>query len=205
MTVALWMPRLGHARGSSHILVACEYIPLLPPTMLITRSASASVSDDGHLLAISNLTTGFDIYNVISSAPVRCLRQRIGQPFPVPVLFVHGGQALLTGSTTGDVRLWSTASGQLHRGFNADGKPIFSVIRCDLLPSAADKKVLTIAAYHHLHPQHTNKDRFVFATGVLDSDGGSGITLWEAHDLGEHHPFAVPAILIPSLQTKRTK
>ena len=80
-------------------------------------SAHASLSDDGELIAVSNLVSGFDIYSMESettlysfghSVETRALRN-------TPVLFIHGGFALVGGSSQGNVHIWDIRSGRkLH-------------------------------------------------------------------------------------------
>lgn len=72
---------------------------------------NSSLSDDGRHLAVANMVTGFDIYNLKSEDHAQItqtpLRHDMGQMSPTPVRFVHGGHALLAGSATGRPHLWS--------------------------------------------------------------------------------------------------
>ena len=81
----------------------------------IFLSCNTSLSPDHQLLAISNMSTGFDIYDLDSDEPVMSMTHAIRKQIGPPVLFVHGGQALLGGSSTGRVDLWDVDSGRrLH-------------------------------------------------------------------------------------------
>ncbi|KAI0708453.1 WD40-repeat-containing domain protein, partial [Earliella scabrosa] len=70
------------------------------------KIASASLSEDGLYLAISNLTTGFDVYRTDTQKPVGSYKHDIGDSRPTPVLFIHGGHAIVGGSTVGIVNIW---------------------------------------------------------------------------------------------------
>lgn len=64
---------------------------------------------------MSNLITGFDLYSLQSEEPYRAFSHGDGTSFPVPVRFIHGGNAIVTGSTSGKVQLWDVSSGRpLH-------------------------------------------------------------------------------------------
>ena len=57
----------------------------------LLHSGSVSLSDDGVLIAISNLMKGFDIYRMVTEEPVTSFEHNIGQPMLTPVLFTHRG------------------------------------------------------------------------------------------------------------------
>ncbi|KAI0364053.1 WD40 repeat-like protein [Pilatotrama ljubarskyi] len=77
--------------------------------------ADASISQDGHLIAVSNVISGFDVYAVDSGAAVCSFGHTVGEFRKVPVLFVHDGLALVGGNMHGDVHLWDVDSGRkLH-------------------------------------------------------------------------------------------
>ena len=78
-------------------------------------SAAASLSTDGKFFTVSNLLTGFDIYAMDSEHPLRSLIHQMGEQYPTPVIFIHGGHAVVGGSTVGEVDLWDFDSGRkLH-------------------------------------------------------------------------------------------
>ncbi|KIP01816.1 hypothetical protein PHLGIDRAFT_326339 [Phlebiopsis gigantea 11061_1 CR5-6] len=75
---------------------------------------SASLSPDGSLLAISNLKTGFDLYDMSSDAPFSTFDIEEGhEGYQLPVLFIHNGHALIGGSRSGQVRIWDVQSGRM--------------------------------------------------------------------------------------------
>lgn len=77
-------------------------------------SARASLSPDGSLLAVSNLVRGFDIYRTDTQEPVGMVPQKVGTQQPTPVLFIHGGKAIVCGSTSSNLQLWDVDLGKLH-------------------------------------------------------------------------------------------
>ncbi|RDX44266.1 WD40 repeat-like protein [Lentinus brumalis] len=75
------------------------------------KIASASLSEDGALLAVSNLAQGFDVYRTDTGQPAGTFRHIVGKPQPTPVLFIHGGRAIVGGSTVGTVHVWDLEQG----------------------------------------------------------------------------------------------
>ncbi len=78
----------------------------------IATSGDASFSSDAKYVAVSNLLDGFEIYQMDSEEPYRAFTHEMGDLFPTPVRFVHGGNAILTGSTVGKPQLWDVDSGR---------------------------------------------------------------------------------------------
>ncbi|OSC99815.1 WD40 repeat-like protein [Trametes coccinea BRFM310] len=68
--------------------------------------ARSSLSPDGSRLAVSNLVYGFDIYDVDTGALALAVTHDIGKEYPAPVLYIHGGHAIVGGSTVGMVNIW---------------------------------------------------------------------------------------------------
>ena len=83
------------------------------PVLIGLRSANASVTADGTRMVVSNLT-GFDIYALETMESEGSLSHTVGDVYPVPVLFVHGGTAILGGSTVGEVELWNVITRRKH-------------------------------------------------------------------------------------------
>ena len=88
--------------------------PLAMPLTRCPHSASASLSPNGSLLAVSNLVTGFDVYRTDTEQPIASFEQPIQKPNVVPVLFIHGGRAIVGGCDSGTVNVWDIALGKLH-------------------------------------------------------------------------------------------
>lgn len=80
---------------------------------MLKSSAAASVTEDGSRLAVSNLT-GFDIYALKTMRSEGSYPHTVGEIYATPVLFVHGGNAVLGGSVVGQVGLWDVTTGRKH-------------------------------------------------------------------------------------------
>ncbi|RDX51282.1 WD40 repeat-like protein [Lentinus brumalis] len=125
------------------------------------KIASASLSEDGEHLAVSNLAQGFDVYRTDTGQPVGTFRHTVGKPQPTPVLFIHGGRAIVGGSTVGTVHVWDLDQGgrfPLH------------------IPNEAP--VLAIAG--HYQPQQDQPYRFRIATGTFKEGTDCACIIWEA-------------------------
>ncbi|KAG2098114.1 hypothetical protein BD769DRAFT_1368948, partial [Suillus cothurnatus] len=57
-------------------------------------------------LAVSNLHTGFDLYQLETGEPWGCLQQAISTGLWVPVKYIHSGFAVMGGSTSGQLDIW---------------------------------------------------------------------------------------------------
>ena len=74
------------------------------------------MSPKGSIIALSVMGTGFDVYDLdtgvclASFADVSGGGERI-----VPVLFLHGGRALLGGGTAGRATLWNVHNKRIHQ------------------------------------------------------------------------------------------
>ncbi|KAI9062810.1 hypothetical protein FKP32DRAFT_1554326, partial [Trametes sanguinea] len=64
------------------------------------------LSPDCSHIAVANLVDGFDIYDLETGSVALSLFHEVGKKYPVPVLYVHGGTAILGGSTAGMMDLW---------------------------------------------------------------------------------------------------
>ncbi|KAI0351495.1 WD40 repeat-like protein [Trametes cingulata] len=127
----------------------------------------ASVRPDLARIVLSNATSGFDIYDLDSGSPEAFLPAGPGACRAVPVLFIHGGNALLSGSTTGQVALWDVDRRRRHH----------------TLLHADDEVVLAIAA-HYLEPS----DRFLVATGVMGGAARGSVFVWKAEGMARVPP-----------------
>ncbi|KAI8969517.1 WD40-repeat-containing domain protein [Trametes punicea] len=96
----------------------------------------ASVSPDGAHIVISNMVSGFDMYDLATQATVRSFRHdSIDGIRTVPVTFVHGGHAIFGGSTVGKATLWNADNGRRHQTFTLGREFVhFSQQSCTLMP-----------------------------------------------------------------------
>lgn len=78
---------------------------------------------------------GFDLYDINSGQPHGTIRGKedqvvaVGVSKPLPVLFVHDGRALLSGSHTGAVHLWDVESKKIVQTLRHASESLKS---CDL-------------------------------------------------------------------------
>ncbi|KAI9061944.1 WD40 repeat-like protein [Trametes sanguinea] len=68
--------------------------------------ARSSLSPDGSRIVVSNLLSGFDVYDVESGSLVLTLFHKVSKQYPVPVVYGHGGHAIISGSTVGVIDIW---------------------------------------------------------------------------------------------------
>ncbi|EIW57908.1 WD40 repeat-like protein, partial [Trametes versicolor FP-101664 SS1] len=68
--------------------------------------ADADITADGRTMVISNMTTGFDLYDVESMSSMGTYKHDVAALRMVPVTFIHGGNAVVSGSTVGEAHLW---------------------------------------------------------------------------------------------------
>ncbi|TFK89649.1 WD40 repeat-like protein [Polyporus arcularius HHB13444] len=74
----------------------------------------ASMTLDGTRLVVSNMRSGFDIYDAATGRAVGTLKHPVNQVRAIPVRFVHGGNAILGGSTVGAAHLWDVTELRMH-------------------------------------------------------------------------------------------
>ncbi|KAJ2994492.1 hypothetical protein NUW54_g7542 [Trametes sanguinea] len=140
--------------------------------------AHSSVNPNGDAIAISNMMSGFDLYDLTSLAVLRSFTHPVKALCAVPVRFVHGGHALLGGSTAGTAHLWNVHNGRLHQKFS-------------LTPST---KVMTVDANYD-----ASTDRFLIAAGVSDGGTSAPVIVWMARDIGRRPAAGKASVMWPSL------
>ncbi|KAI0801860.1 WD40-repeat-containing domain protein [Irpex lacteus] len=125
-----------------------------------TSGCIASVSPNGEFFAVSNPPARFDVYRIDgqpdSHTPVRVLVDESDADLPespTPVVFVHDGHALLTGSSTGTPKLWDAGKGILHHRIHVQ----------------AGKRILAVAASFSINEEDPAMDEFKIALGLLDT------------------------------------
>ncbi|KAI0725237.1 hypothetical protein BC629DRAFT_1578226, partial [Irpex lacteus] len=116
-------------------------------------AGSCDLSPDGATLATSNCRGSFEVYP-FETGRHKTLQVSGEERRPLPVLFVHHGHALITGSSAGKARLWDPATKHIHNHFNT-GK---------------GTRILAIAASHQMG-QEMEKDShgLLLATGVTSA------------------------------------
>ena len=77
------------------------------------------------------MISGFDIYDLAQGKIVRSFTHEVGeQQRAIPVLFVHGGTAVVGGSAVGYVNLWFVDSGVKLEPFHIPSMFAFVPIGC---------------------------------------------------------------------------
>ncbi|TFK80345.1 YVTN repeat-like/Quino protein amine dehydrogenase [Polyporus arcularius HHB13444] len=135
---------------------------------------SASVTPDGARLIISNVTSGFDIYETETGESVGTLAHPVSGMFAVPVLYVHGGNAVIGGSTCGEVHVWDATALRVHQVLRHAGKTGGYLVSDSLYSHATESdRILALSAHYDV-----TRDRFLIATGRTDADADMSITIW---------------------------
>ncbi|KAI5988766.1 WD40-repeat-containing domain protein [Pisolithus albus] len=126
---------------------------------LKTLVGGMHISPDGNTLVVSNLDSGFDVYHLNNCT----LDGSILHPChgrKIPVVFIHGGFAVLSGSSLGQVSIWDTSS-----------RTLLQVLKHEAMDT-----VLAITAY-----AEWESDRFIIATGTIAKENSQpGTYLWHA-------------------------
>ncbi|KAI5989697.1 WD40-repeat-containing domain protein [Pisolithus albus] len=87
---------------------------------LKTLIGAMHISPDGNTLVVSNLDSGFDVYHLNNCT----LDGSILHPChgrKIPVAFIHGGFAILSGSSLGQVSIWDASSRTLLQVLKHEG------------------------------------------------------------------------------------
>ncbi|KAI0328923.1 hypothetical protein GY45DRAFT_1253934, partial [Cubamyces sp. BRFM 1775] len=64
------------------------------------------ITPDGRRLITSDLVSGFDIYDVQTTASIGSVMYPTGKSVQaIPVIFAHGGNTIIGGSAIGEVRV----------------------------------------------------------------------------------------------------
>ncbi|PIL33262.1 hypothetical protein GSI_04712 [Ganoderma sinense ZZ0214-1] len=124
---------------------------------------SASVSPDSKYIAVSDVFTGFHVYHLDNGKSFKHFEQEVSEERPVPVIWVHGGNAILGSSTIPKIMVW-----YVHTG----SKRI-------TLPIPGNSKVLAVTAY-----DDSNSDGQVFfiAGGTETKDHEFSVVIWRAEE-----------------------
>ncbi|KAI6122950.1 WD40-repeat-containing domain protein [Pisolithus thermaeus] len=78
------------------------------------------ISPDGNTLVVSNLNSGFDIYCLNNCTLDRSILHPC-HGCKIPVAFIHGGFAILSGSSLGQVSIWDVSSRTLLQVLKHEG------------------------------------------------------------------------------------
>ncbi|RDX40375.1 hypothetical protein OH76DRAFT_1299375, partial [Lentinus brumalis] len=84
-------------------------------------SGRLAVSPNEELLAVSNLFDGFDVYRIKDQTHLFTISADTAVNIPLPVMFIHAGSALLTGSSSGQARICSAEDGSTIQTLASSG------------------------------------------------------------------------------------
>lgn len=84
------------------------------------------MSPDNKYIAVSDLVTGFQVYHLDDGVDFVRFKQEVGEAQLVPVMWLHGGNAILGGSTIGQVTIWYVRTGPKRISLPVGGTSIFS-------------------------------------------------------------------------------
>ncbi|KAI0738553.1 hypothetical protein C8Q80DRAFT_1275525 [Daedaleopsis nitida] len=119
---------------------------------------AGSLSPNRAFLAASVLSLGFVIYDLETEKVIRHFEQELGdEERAIHVLFIHGGHAIVGGSTAGCVSVWF----------------VESEYKLVSLQIPNGDKVLALAAHYD-----SVNDRFIIATGAMNDDNPSTTSIW---------------------------
>ncbi len=123
--------------------------PLYRPQLIIAHSVRSSLSPNGARLAVSDLSAGFEVYDLETDEVVRAVKYEGGdQERAIPVAFIHGGHAIVCGSTVGKVNVWFVDSGTGLDALHIPGTYGAVLFRCgtdNCVIQQGDGKVLALA------------------------------------------------------------
>ncbi|RPD61509.1 WD40 repeat-like protein [Lentinus tigrinus ALCF2SS1-6] len=132
------------------------------------RYSASSLSPSQRYIVVYNGVNGLDLYNVGVNGPqsprkIYKFKERPRSPHHLQVQFIHGGKALLCGTTTGAVLVWETGSGEPLQELSHGGKTIE-------------------------HTATTSDKHSLIATGSAAKGQGTYIKIWRAR-IGTHVPI----------------
>lgn len=61
---------------------------------------------------MANVFTGFHIHRLDNGDAIAHFEQEVNEARPLPVIWLHGGQAILGGSTIGSINIWYVDTGR---------------------------------------------------------------------------------------------
>ncbi|KAI0715887.1 WD40-repeat-containing domain protein [Cerioporus squamosus] len=83
--------------------------------------AHACVSPDGRRFVVSNMTSGFDVYETETGRSVGSIHHPVAKLLAVPVLFAHNGTVIIGGSAVGEAHIWDASTRHLRQSLVLGG------------------------------------------------------------------------------------
>ncbi|KAJ3537189.1 hypothetical protein NM688_g6725 [Phlebia brevispora] len=116
----------------------------------------------GTRLAVCNIATGFDVYQIPSGLREVALEPMEDVGIVIPIVFAHKHNLLVSGSRVGKIRIWDASTLQHLQTVRIDGSPIVQAVTTH--QSFADASMIII--------------------GTSELDGLNTIQIWETKDTG---------------------
>ena len=105
----------------------------------------ADISTDGTRIVVSNGVRGFDIYSLASGVPLCTVDHEIRRKVPTPAIWIHGGLAILGGSTAGQLTLWDVKN--VHDPREANGPAVARVLYRLPVPKQAEAVAIAVGVF----------------------------------------------------------
>ncbi len=145
------------------------------------RRGSSSLSPNENSIVIYNIRDGVDVYAVKATGGGRRKPKRsfkLPKPartnYAVQVMYVNDGRGVVCGTTTGEVCIWDTMSGEIYQTLAHERDDILQAVAVRLCADRF-KAVLTISC------QGVNRGGFSYiAAGSVDKGQQTYIKLWKA-------------------------
>ncbi|KAH7919173.1 WD40 repeat-like protein [Leucogyrophana mollusca] len=134
-----------------------------------TDIGSTSIAADRQLLAVSNISTRFDLYNLASGTPLASLSHKVAMHLRVPVQFIHNRRVLLGGSTVGKICMWDIQTGELLQTLHHPGTYALQHIQTHTTILQTQTWTVTLTKY-------------IIATASSSKEDGPYIELWEGQE-----------------------
>ncbi|TDL19994.1 WD40 repeat-like protein [Rickenella mellea] len=130
-------------------------------TIPLPSCAASSFSAPYQSLVISTLSGHFDVYQIGTGVKICTFstKQAAQARKILPVLFIHEGQAVVSGSAVGQVKIWDPRKGEKIQTLKHSGEPL----------------VQALASHCH-----KTKDAFLIASATAESGQATYVQIWEA-------------------------
>ena len=87
----------------------------------LRSSAHASITPDGKRLVVSNMTSGFDVYETDTGMSVGAITHPVAKLLAVPVTFAQNSCVIVGGSATGKAHIWDASTYDLQQCLVLEG------------------------------------------------------------------------------------
>ena len=142
------------------------------------------MTPDGRKLVVSNMTSGFDIYDIETGASLRALGHRVAELLAIPVMFAQGGAVIVGGSAVGKAHIWDATTYELCQDLSHEGEVSCVLSAMQRSCTADSDRILALDA----HDNRVN-NRYLIATGISNPGLKPAVTLWYAEEKADSLGF----------------